>query len=157
MRKMVAFKRLMSATLLKRRLWHRCFSCDFCQICKNAFFTEHIWATASILRGGRRLKQTEISIISKLTTKIIKKKKCSHIFYFLLLLILFLFGLQLYSYFPYVQTCWIWKTYFNNTSKIKKNMLIFKFHPVMKCLHVFFSFFRPGMKFHLCFSSRDEI
>ena len=36
-------------------------------------------------------------------------------------------------------------------------MLILKFHPVMKCLHVFFSFFRPGMKFHPCLSSRDEI
>ena len=27
-------------------------------------------------------------------------------------------------------------------------MLILKFHPGMKCLHVFFSFFHPGMKFH---------
>ena len=36
-------------------------------------------------------------------------------------------------------------------------MLILKFHPGMKCLHVFFSFFHPGMKFHPCLSSRDEI
>ena len=41
-------------------------------------------------------------------------------------------------------------------------MLILKFHPRMKCLHVFFSFFHPGMKFHPVFftgmsSSRDEI
>ena len=35
-------------------------------------------------------------------------------------------------------------------------MLILKFHPGMKCLHVFFSFFHPGMKFHPCLSSRDE-
>ena len=120
------------------------FSCDFCQICKNTFFTQHLWATASILRGGRRLKQTEVSIISKLTKKIIKKREMFSHFCLLVVLILFLFGLQLYSYFPYVQTCWIWKTYFNNTSKIKKNMLILKFHPVMKCLHVFFSFFLSG-------------
>ena len=43
--------------------------------------------------------------------------------------------------------------------KLIKNMLILKFHPRMKCLHVFFSFFssqdeissvfHPRMKFHL--------
>ena len=43
-------------------------------------------------------------------------------------------------------------------SKTEKKMLILKFHPGMKCcLHVFFSFFHPGMKFHCCLSSRDEI
>ena len=78
---MAAFKRLRPATLLKRRL-AQVFSCEFCQISKNTFFTEHLWATASILREGRRLKQIEISIISKLTNKIIKKDKCSYIFYF---------------------------------------------------------------------------
>ena len=36
-------------------------------------------------------------------------------------------------------------------------MIILKFRPGMKCLHVFFSFFHPGMKFHPCLSSRDEI
>ena len=36
-------------------------------------------------------------------------------------------------------------------------MLILKFHPGMKCLHVFFSFSHPWMKFHPCLSSRDEI
>ena len=41
--------------------------------------------------------------------------------------------------------------------KLIKNMLILKFHPGMKCLHVFFSFFHPGMKSHSCLSSRDEI
>ena len=24
------------------------FSCDFCEISKNTFFTEHLWATASV-------------------------------------------------------------------------------------------------------------
>ena len=41
--------------------------------------------------------------------------------------------------------------------KLIKNMLILKFHPGMKCLHVFFSFFHPGMKSHPCLSSRNEI
>ena len=40
--------------------------------------------------------------------------------------------------------------------KLIKNMLILKFHPRMKCLHVFFSFFHPGMKSHPCPSSLDE-
>ena len=41
--------------------------------------------------------------------------------------------------------------------KLIKNMLILKFHPRMKYLQVFFSFFHPGMKYHPCLSSRDEI
>ena len=36
------------ATLLKKSLWHRFFSCEFCEISKNTFFTEHLWATVSI-------------------------------------------------------------------------------------------------------------
>ena len=35
-----------SANNLKKRLWHRCFSCEFCDISKNIFFTEHFWVTA---------------------------------------------------------------------------------------------------------------
>ena len=37
--------------------------------------------------------------------------------------------------------------------KLKKKL---KFHPMIKSLHVFFSFFHPGMEFHPCLSSRDE-
>ena len=29
-------------------LWHRFFSCEFCEIFKNAVFTEHLWTTASL-------------------------------------------------------------------------------------------------------------
>ena len=35
-------KLLRLATLLKKRLWHRCFSRGFCEIFKNIFFTEHL-------------------------------------------------------------------------------------------------------------------
>ena len=45
--------------------------------------------------------------------------------------------------------------------KLRKNMLTLKFHPGMKCLHVFFSFFIPGWNFIPAFlgmsSSQDEI
>ena len=50
------------------------------------------------------------------------------------------------------------KAYLNTyvKKKFKKNAH-FKISSGMKCLHVFFSFFHPGMKFHPCLSSRDEI
>ena len=38
---------LRPATLLKKRLWHRCFPVDFGEISKNTFFTKHLWTTAS--------------------------------------------------------------------------------------------------------------
>ena len=40
---------LRPATLLKKRLWHRCFpvSCEFYEISKNTFFTEQLWVTPS--------------------------------------------------------------------------------------------------------------
>ena len=31
-----------ACNFIKRRLWHRCFSCEFCGIFKNTFFTEHL-------------------------------------------------------------------------------------------------------------------
>ena len=36
---------LRPATLLKKRLW---YSCEFCEIFKNTFFTEHLQTTASV-------------------------------------------------------------------------------------------------------------
>ena len=82
------------------------------------------------------------------------------------MLILFLFGihfLQRRLRFHYIHTFIMFKhaefgkhTWIH-TSKIKKNMLILKFHPGMKCLHVFFSFFHLGMKLHPCLSSQDEV
>ena len=60
--------------LIKKETLAQVFSCEFCQISKNIFYTEHPWATASILREGRRLKQIEISITSKLHKENNKKK-----------------------------------------------------------------------------------
>ena len=31
------------------------FSCEFCEISKNTFFTEHLWTTASASSGGGRM------------------------------------------------------------------------------------------------------
>ena len=41
---------LKSVILLKKRLWHRCFYVNFCEIFKNIFFTEHLRATAYAIR-----------------------------------------------------------------------------------------------------------
>ena len=35
-------------TLFKKRPWHRCFFCEFCEISKNIFFTEHLLAAACL-------------------------------------------------------------------------------------------------------------
>ena len=35
------------ATLLKKRLWHRCFPVNFTKFLRSSFFTEHLWMTAS--------------------------------------------------------------------------------------------------------------
>ena len=39
---------LRPATLLKKRLWHRCFPVNFQKISKDTFFTEHLWMTVSV-------------------------------------------------------------------------------------------------------------
>ena len=31
------------ATLLKKRLWHRCFPVNFVKFLRTPFFTEHLW------------------------------------------------------------------------------------------------------------------
>ena len=38
---------------IKRETLAQVFSCEFCEISKNTFFTEHIWVTASILKFDR--------------------------------------------------------------------------------------------------------
>ena len=49
---------LRPATLLKKRLWHRCFPVNFSKFLGIALTTEHLWATASkswyILRKWRQ-------------------------------------------------------------------------------------------------------
>ena len=40
---------LRPATLLKKRLSHRCFPVNFAKFLKTRFFAENLWATASVL------------------------------------------------------------------------------------------------------------
>ena len=36
-------KKAPPATLLKKRLWHRCFPMNFAKFLRTSFFTEHFW------------------------------------------------------------------------------------------------------------------
>ena len=36
-------KKVEPATLLKKRLWHRCFPVNFAEFLRTPFFTEHLW------------------------------------------------------------------------------------------------------------------
>ena len=38
---------LRPATLLKKRLWHKCVPANFVKFLKTSFFTEHLWTTVS--------------------------------------------------------------------------------------------------------------
>ena len=38
---------LRPATLLKKRLWHRCFPVSFAKFVRTPFVTEHLWRTPS--------------------------------------------------------------------------------------------------------------
>ena len=44
---------LRPAALIKKETLAQVFSCEFCKISKNTFFTEHLWATASYLFNCR--------------------------------------------------------------------------------------------------------
>ena len=44
-----------TATLLKKRLWRSVFSCEFCEISRDIFFTEHLRETGSEGISQRRL------------------------------------------------------------------------------------------------------
>ena len=116
-----------ACNFIKKETLAQVFSSEFCQISKNTYFKEHLWATASTLREGRRLMQTEISIFSKLHKENDKKIKmflhfrfftcCAHPFPFRASLFIKRHYVSLYSYFHYVQTCWICKTYLNTCVK----------------------------------------
>ena len=51
--------------LMKLQAVAQVFSCDFCEISKNTFFSEHLWATVSVLyRNYPNLVHTWFQIIS---------------------------------------------------------------------------------------------
>ena len=39
-----------ACNIIKKETLAQVFSCEFCEISKNIFFTEHLWATASVFQ-----------------------------------------------------------------------------------------------------------
>ena len=60
-----------SATLLKKRLWHRCFPLNLAKLLRTPFFTEHLRANASIL-GRNRSRSQMILLITFLSAETYK-------------------------------------------------------------------------------------
>ena len=54
---------LRPVTLLKKRLWHRYFSVNFAKFLRTPFFTEHVWATASVCNVFCQLWTNIIEVI----------------------------------------------------------------------------------------------
>ena len=44
-------KRPEACNIIKKETLGEVFSCEFCEISKNTFLTEHLWTTASVLYG----------------------------------------------------------------------------------------------------------
>ena len=41
-------KQLCQSLFIKKEILAQAFSCQFCEISKDPFFTEHLWTTASV-------------------------------------------------------------------------------------------------------------
>ena len=78
------FYMIRPATLLKKRLWHRCFPVNFVKFLRTAFLTEHLWwlllknfcieartFTSISLLGGRMNPNRLKAVIEKLKTTIL--------------------------------------------------------------------------------------
>ena len=50
------------------------FSCEFCEISKSTFFTEHVWATASILLASFAAKLELVFVLTHENGKFFFKK-----------------------------------------------------------------------------------
>ena len=49
-----------SGLFIKKEALPQVFSCGFCEIFKNTFFTEHVWTTASVLKTSENVKLKKI-------------------------------------------------------------------------------------------------
>ena len=137
------------------------FSFVFCQISKNTFFTEHLWATTSILHEGRRLKQIEISITPKLHKE--NNKKNENVLTFLIFYLRSSFFLSGFTFYKEALCfiIFILSSLCSNMLNLE-NILEYIRQKLKKHAHFkissrdevftrlfFIPVFRPGMKFYL--------
>ena len=60
--------RMKPATLFKKETVAQVFSCEFCKISKNTFFTKHLWANASdYLKNKQKLSGSEAELFARCT------------------------------------------------------------------------------------------
>ena len=45
-----------ACNFIKKETLALVFSCEFCEISKNAFFTEHLWTTASGIKKWNKIE-----------------------------------------------------------------------------------------------------
>ena len=57
---------LQATTILRMKLQHKWFSCDFCKTFKNTYFIEHVRATASPFWRSNNRKQYTVFYVKKL-------------------------------------------------------------------------------------------
>ena len=50
---------------IKKETLAQVFYCEFCQISKNTFFTEHLWATASVIPQFHDFMATSVVSVQK--------------------------------------------------------------------------------------------
>ena len=59
------------------------FSCEFCKIFKNTFFTEHLWTTASVIRtaeyGILVIKKTSVKTLQILLYSVFLNMPIKHV------------------------------------------------------------------------------
>ena len=60
---------LVKFNFIKKETLVQVFSSEFCEISKNTFFTEHLWATASESWKFRRWKWENLDHLTKLLTE----------------------------------------------------------------------------------------
>ena len=66
-------KHLCQSLFIKKETLVQVFSCEFCEISKNTFFTEHVWVTGSllfqVLLQVHALKSNDIVLIGDLPSR----------------------------------------------------------------------------------------
>ena len=78
------------ATLLKKRLWHRCFPVNFAKFLRTPFFTEHLWwlllnMISTISSSITSHQFNFFSELSFLVTAVPISKKSNEIYYLILI------------------------------------------------------------------------
>ena len=63
--------RLKPSTLLKKRLWHRCFPVNFAKFLRTPFFTEHLWWLLLKVVSKHSIKFLYRSPVAMVTVKLI--------------------------------------------------------------------------------------